>query len=85
MRTTPCRLTVSIEHVGKGGLLAVASAEIEIGRIPLRLHGLEVRRELTGRLRVDVPAYSHGGVARPVLELPDDLMAALGREIAALV
>jgi hypothetical protein len=85
MKTTAVRLTVSLEKVGRGGLLAVASAEIEIGRIPLRLHGLEVRRDMQGRLQIDAPGVSHGGAILPVVELPQDLEQAIGREIAALL
>jgi hypothetical protein len=85
MKTTPCRLTVQIERIGAGGLLAVASAEVEIGRIPLRLHGLEVRRGMDGRLQIDAPGVAHGGRIMPAVDLPPDLEAAIGREIEVLL
>ncbi|MGJ0507621.1 MAG: hypothetical protein ACR652_10910 [Methylocystis sp.] len=78
-------MTVSVERIGRDGLIAVASAEVEIGKIPLRLNGLEVRRGMDGKLLIDAPGVAHGGAVMPAVELPDDLEHAIAREIAALV
>lgn len=84
-KTTPVRLTVSLERVGKGGLIAVASAEIEIEGVALTIRGLEVRRDMQGRLQIDTPGVAHGGAILPAVELPQDLEQAIGREIEALL
>lgn len=84
MRTTAVQLTVTLDRVCRDGLIAVASAEIEIAGIAFRLNGLEVRRDMRGRLQIDTPGISHGGAVLPAIELPTDLEAAIGREIEAL-
>ncbi|MGJ0506561.1 MAG: hypothetical protein ACR652_05365 [Methylocystis sp.] len=85
MRTTPCRLTVSLEHIGRDGLLAIASVEVSIGGVPLTIHGLEGRRGLDGTLQISTPGISHAGVIMPAIELPIELERAIGREISALL
>lgn len=65
-----------IDRVGHGGLIALASVTVSI-----TMRGFEVRRGLDGRLRVDVPAFERDGVLHSVLEIPDDLSAAIGSAI----
>ncbi|MGJ0507488.1 MAG: hypothetical protein ACR652_10185 [Methylocystis sp.] len=86
MTRTKARLTVEIERVCRDGVLAVATARVWIAGVEIAVHGLEVSRELlTGRLRVDAPGVAHNGAIMPAIELPPDLEAAIGREIAGLL
>jgi hypothetical protein len=49
------------------------------------LHGYEVRRAADGRLAIDAPGYSRDGAITPVVELPEELQDAIGREIAGMI
>ncbi|MGJ0391164.1 MAG: hypothetical protein ACR650_00135 [Methylocystis sp.] len=82
---TPVKLTVSVERVCKGGLLGIARAEIEVDALLLVLNGIEARRGFDGRLEIDTPGVAHGSAILPAVELPPDLEAAIGREVAALL
>jgi hypothetical protein len=85
MKTTRVKLTVSIERLGCGGLIALAEAEIDVHGVAIKIHGFEVRRDETGKLRVYTPSVSRNGSALPAVELPRDLEAAIRREILALL
>ncbi|MGJ0507003.1 MAG: hypothetical protein ACR652_07650 [Methylocystis sp.] len=84
-RTTKTRLTVEIQHVGRGGVLAIASARVWISGVEIAVNGLEVRRGLDGKLTIDAPGVAHGGKVLPAIELPPELERAIGREITALL
>jgi hypothetical protein len=58
-RTTPVRATVQLEPIGMGGVLALAAVEIEIAGVPIKLQGLRQRRDLDGRLTVELPRFDH--------------------------
>ncbi len=85
MKTTRVKLTVGVERIGPEGLIAVAQAEIDVHGIVITIRGLEVRRDQTGKLRIDAPGVSHGDKVLPAVELPPDLEAAIGREVVALL
>jgi len=82
IRTTPVRLTVQIEKIERGGLIALASVEIEIAGVPITLQGLTVRRDLDGRMIVHLPMFEHPSGARfPCIGLHDDLSRGLVEEV----
>ncbi len=85
MKTTRVKLPVSVERIGREGLLAVAQAEIDVHGIVITIRGLEMRRDKRGKLRIDGPGVSHGDKVLPAVELPRDLEAPIRREITALV
>lgn len=82
-RTSPVEITVEIERIGEGGLIAVGSAHITIKGVALTVHGFEVRRGDDGRLRIDAPGVVYDGVCRAAVELPADIEQAVGRAISA--
>ena len=84
MSKTAVHLMVELESVCKGGVLALASVEIEIAGVPITLQGLKLRRALDGRLTVELPMFEHPlGLRAPVIVLEDDLARGLAAEIAA--
>ncbi len=85
MKTTRVKLTVSVERIARERLIAVAQAEIDVHGIVITIRGLEVRRDQTGKLRIDAPGVSYGDKVLPAVELPRDLEAAIRREITALL
>jgi hypothetical protein len=85
MSTTRVRLTVGIERMDCDGIIALAQVEIDVHGIVITIRGLEVRRDRSGKVRIDVPRVSHGGESHPVVELPPDLSAAIRREITTLL
>ena len=85
MKGRRVKLSVSLDRVIQGGLLGVARARIEVGGVGITIDGFEVRRELSGRLRIDAPGVSSSGVILPAVELPEEIERAIGHEIEELL
>ncbi len=84
-RTTPVRIAVQLEKVEHGGVLALATVEINICGILVTLQGLELRRGLDGVLCVHLPMFDHpGGGCFPIIGLHDDLSRGVVDEIISV-
>jgi hypothetical protein len=71
---------------GAGRLAALAAIEIELDGIALTVQGLRVVRQ-SNRITTEAPRYRdpRTGQWRPALILPDELGAAIGREVQRIV
>jgi hypothetical protein len=71
---------------GAGRLAALAAIEIELDGIALTVQGVRVVRQ-SNRITTDAPRYRdpRTGQWRPALILPDELGAAIGREVQRIV
>ncbi len=84
-RTTPVRIAVALEQVESGGVLALATVEINIHGVPVTLQGVELRRGLDGVLCVHLPLFSHpSGGCFPIIGLHDDLSRGVVDEIISV-
>jgi hypothetical protein len=71
---------------GAGRLAALAAIEIELDGIALTVQGVRVVRQ-SNRITTEAPRYRdpRTGQWRPALILPDELGAAIGREVQRIV
>jgi hypothetical protein len=71
---------------GAGRLAALAAIEIELDGIALTVQGVRVVRQ-SNRITTEAPHYRdpRTGQRRPALILPDELGAAIGREVQRIV
>lgn len=71
---------------GAGRLAALAAIEIELDGIALTVQGVRVVRQ-SNRITTEAPHYRdpRTGQWRPALILPDELGAAIGREVQRIV
>jgi hypothetical protein len=71
---------------GAGRLAALAAIEIELDGIALTVQGVRVVRQ-SNRITTEAPRYRdpRTGQWRPALILPDELGAAIGRELQRIV
>ena len=84
--TVSASITVAGVHrtPGSGRLLALASVAIDLDGIELALHGVQIVRLPTGRLRCQAPHYrGPTGAWLPAVTLPEELEIAIGREVLA--
>lgn len=82
--TIPVTFTVtSLRHLHDAGrLLVLADVTMDLGGIEIALHGVQVLRLPTGRLRCQAPRHrSHTGEWLPAVTLPEELELAIGREV----
>jgi hypothetical protein len=71
---------------GAGRLAALAAIEIELDGIALTVQGVRVVRQ-SNRITTEAPRYRdpRTGQWRPALILPDELGAAIGRELQRII
>lgn len=83
--TLPVAFSVTVKPVRSGSLVAVASAEVEVCGVPLTLSGFTVRVADDGRAAVHLPQHRDPTTGRwaDSVVLPEELAAAIGREILA--
>lgn len=86
--TDPDLITASIkveavhQTPGCGRLLALATVAVDLDGIELALHGVQIVRLPTGRLRCQAPQFrNHSGAWLPAVTLPPELELAIGREV----
>ncbi len=81
--TTPVTITVlDVEQIRRGRLLALASVEVEIVGIVIRLQGVKIAQRPDGSKAVESPCYrGPDGRWLPAAVLPSDLAAGLADEV----